>query len=1343
MKPKRHSVLGPISLIWAVVLLFAVAVAPSSLIAQIGRRPPPNTISTGTSGVSRTSAWPELEDLTYAVFGRRDGLTDGAIYSISRSQSGNLLLGTSDGGKHYTGRRWEGLPFPPNATELGVRFVLDAGPAGRYYVYDRWASLEKGRQWISHTQLPADQAPIYSAVLLAQGSSDTTLVVGASGGVFALGKDGQFHRMQLPENAIGRDAMVAKRETRDGTELWIGARGEGVFRLLNGKWTVWGKNNGPTNLAVEQVVPTPEGDSVTVAVATEGGVFLLVRDKWKAVGPKVPVSRVLRVRVRDTIETWLGTATGHIYRSRNGHQWNPLAPIPRTVGSRVQMIEAIDVASNTPMLFIGFRSGVLLRMTFGPAGRVVLPPALLEHSVTAVSTLFHKDSLWFWAMDYGAFRLPDFASVLSLKIPVVSGDPRAIVFVDTFPNQSRLLAAYDWRLFEQQGSSWKELVNAGERQAIHSVLRGPTPVGKPSTLVITQAGAWYEDNPSHFTKWTGFPSSSRAAAIDSLSGPSALTLVMSDGRVLRSDGGDWTEIKTETPAPSVIVRIGMAVRVAFTRLESGECVMLVGGTSGVGLLRTCGGKPEWQLLEPTSILGLLGPDVTDLRILSNHEAVIGSARGATLVRLGHTFADTLEVIDSFTDQDGLPHPYVTAIGPMDGEKRLWVGTPLGVGFIRLDEQSRRTNQPDIALVLVTDASGNQVHAGSRINNANARLQIDAFTTTYHRDEETMYRFELDGTPIATPGWTTHSTATLPVLPPGKHTLRIRAADYRGLEAKSRDISFFVLPPVWRSPIALLSYAAIFLIVIATFDRVRNRNALLRAQEAEANEKRISSSELRFRRLFEEGINPQLLVSDGMILQVNKAACALLEVNASDLMGRPLAMVLPTFHADAPSLAPGPHSDNELQVTGEYEIMSSQQVMIPVEVSHTRIPLDSSILDHFEMRDLRERNRLESERQRLENQLRDAQRLESVGTLAGGVAHDFNNLLTVIHSNAEVAASELAPASEAGQALQQLLKASERARLVVRQILTFSRKTEQHRESIRIQALLEETHSLLRSTIPSTIQLIISNHAHDAVVMGDATQLQQLLLNLCSNAEYAMRGTKSGTLTVEASWSESSSTKPDQSFVLLSVTDTGTGIPEGIQARMFEPFFTTKPVGEGTGLGLSVLHGIVNSHGGTISVTSALGLGSSFRVRLPAIHGADLADNKAESDQQSADHTKVRVLLVDDEEAVLTAIRRLLERAGFDVATAYNGAEALLALQTEIPFDVILTDQTMPVMTGTELAEHLRASGISTPIIIASGFGSVIDGARISHLADVQRIDKPFSSRDLTELLRRTAKLHLA
>jgi two-component system, cell cycle sensor histidine kinase and response regulator CckA len=569
-------------------------------------------------------------------------------------------------------------------------------------------------------------------------------------------------------------------------------------------------------------------------------------------------------------------------------------------------------------------------------------------------------------------------------------------------------------------------------------------------------------------------------------------------------------------------------------------------------------------------------------------------------------------------------------------------------------------------------------------------------------------------------WIERNTIRVASLTPGQHVVSVQVHDFDGRRSTVATRTFTVLLPWWRRPsfllLALLGTGA----VAIAWERARLAATRERAQILEENEQRLAESELRFRRLFEGGTAPQLLLTDGRVRQANAALGTLQGVDPDTLIG-----------VEGESLFPGLASHLQaatVSAVWEGTLIHADARRIPVELHRTRIVLPDLVIEHLEVRDLREQQRLEREREALEMQLRDTQRLESVGTLAGGVAHDFNNLLTVIHTNAEMVASDVSSESDSGQALQQLLLASTRAREVVRQILTFSRRATPRQVPVLVRTLLQETESLLRATVPTTVQLRIDNTATDAVVHGDETQLQQVLLNLGSNAEHAMRATLGGTLRISAEWIDDAE-RPLQ----LSVQDNGVGIPDDVRSRMFEPFFTTKAVGEGTGLGLSVLYGIVQGHGGTVHVHSHVGEGTRVDIRLPASR-ATVASSAVAIPVHLSAGEPVQLLVVDDEEAVRTSVARVLTRRGFMVDTATNGAEALARVGAQHGFALIITDQTMPVMTGWEFVSRLRSAGNDVPVIIASGYGLSTEQSTLEQMPKLWRIDKPFSSDELVGLV---------
>ncbi len=340
-----------------------------------------------------------------------------------------------------------------------------------------------------------------------------------------------------------------------------------------------------------------------------------------------------------------------------------------------------------------------------------------------------------------------------------------------------------------------------------------------------------------------------------------------------------------------------------------------------------------------------------------------------------------------------------------------------------------------------------------------------------------------------------------------------------------------------------------------------------------------------------------------------------------------------------------------------------------------------------------------EREQIEAQLRQAQKMEALGTLSGGIAHDFNNILAAIIGFSELLEGNTPKGSRDARHLGRIMEAGIRGRELVRQMLTFSRKTEQEKKPLVVSSIVKETVKLLRATTPSMISIRV-NAISEASILGDPTQIQQVLMNLCTNAAYAMRET-GGSLDIELSDYSASLSNGDPHgiapgrYVKLIVRDTGTGISSDVMDKIFDPFFTTKKVGEGTGLGLAVVHGIVKQHDGYITVESEPGRGSTFTVYLPRIAGAHEADALHDDEIPTGSE---RILFVDDEEALIEMGEDILAELGYEITSRMNGREAL-ALFTADPsrFDLIITDQTMPEMTGIELAKEILAtSGPACP-----------------------------------------------
>jgi PAS domain S-box-containing protein len=377
--------------------------------------------------------------------------------------------------------------------------------------------------------------------------------------------------------------------------------------------------------------------------------------------------------------------------------------------------------------------------------------------------------------------------------------------------------------------------------------------------------------------------------------------------------------------------------------------------------------------------------------------------------------------------------------------------------------------------------------------------------------------------------------------------------------------------------------------------------------------------------------------------------------------------------------------------------------------------------------------------KLQENIRQGQKMEALGTLAGGIAHDFNNILMPILVNTEMALLKESEGSPSAKRLQLVLEAANRGKDLVKQIIAFSRRKDQEKDHIRIGPILKEGLMFLRASIPMNVEIVSEIEAASDVVLGDPTRIHQVLMNLCSNAAYAMRE-KGGVLTVRLSEvevgpvlaAEYPDLKPGP-YLRLAVSDTGYGMTPEIQRKAFDPFFTTKAPGEGAGMGLPVVHGIVKDLGGAIAVESEVGKGSTFTVFLPWIQGGP--DSAARAPEAPPAGTE-RILFIDDEEIHVLSVPPILEHLGYRVV-GRNDPQAALAMFREDPdaFDVVITDQMMPFMTGEALAVEMRRIRPDIAIILCTGFSETINEERAKAVGVGAFLMKPFSVKEIAETIR--------
>jgi len=480
---------------------------------------------------------------------------------------------------------------------------------------------------------------------------------------------------------------------------------------------------------------------------------------------------------------------------------------------------------------------------------------------------------------------------------------------------------------------------------------------------------------------------------------------------------------------------------------------------------------------------------------------------------------------------------------------------------------------------------------------------------------------------------------------------------------------------------------------------------------------LQATEARYRHLLETATDGIVMFdADGRIEYANQSLASTFGWRADELIGANIAVLQPAELRAA-------------HVAGLNRFLQSGRRTVDWRARETRglhhdghefaieLAFSHMVMDGHDtfvgfVRNIEARKRSEAEHRAVLQHLRQSQKMESLGTLAGGIAHDFNNIVGAMLGNLALAREDLAPAHPARQSIEQVSKAALRARNLVGQILTFSRQRTPELLAQPLQPVVDETLELLRSTLPAAAELVLE-HRDDALwVRADANQIGQVLMNLCTNAWQASRQPSSvirvGVARVQVAPGQ---TPPAEALqpgphAHLWVADAGTGMDAATLERIFEPFFTTKPVGQGTGLGMSVVHGIVSAHHGTIRVDTQMGQGTSVHVYLPAAAPAPLETPPPVAVLNTAAGQGQHILYVDDDELMMVMVQSLLQRSGFRATTAPDAEAALrLLAQPGADIDAVLTDFNMPGLSGLQLAQRIHELRPGLPIAIISGDGS--------------------------------------
>jgi PAS domain S-box-containing protein len=581
------------------------------------------------------------------------------------------------------------------------------------------------------------------------------------------------------------------------------------------------------------------------------------------------------------------------------------------------------------------------------------------------------------------------------------------------------------------------------------------------------------------------------------------------------------------------------------------------------------------------------------------------------------------------------------------------------------------------------------------------------------------------------------------LPPGSYRFRIKARNALGIwsdEAVSPKIT--ILNPFYRTwwffLLAVISIGAVFYGMFRYLSQ--KRHASLLEKQVEERTHQLQAVEQRYRSLFKESKDVVFITTpEGKIIDVNPAGLELFGYSSKEEASNANS-VLEIYNKAADRAA----FREEIEKKGyvqDYEITfkNREKKLITTLVTASVVRDKQGKITAYRgiVKDI-------TQLKKLEERLSQAQKMEAIGTLAGGIAHDFNNILAVIMGKAELMRDDLSAGNKVRKEAETIVNVVERGAELVKQILTFSRQSKSVRKPIKPGNIIKDSLSLLRSILPSTIEIRQDIRDTSTRLLADDAQIRQIVMNFGTNAAHAMRE-QGGVLKVNLqvifldarACKKYDDIKPG-SYLELTVSDTGHGMDPEVMKRIFEPYFTTKKTGEGTGMGLAVTHGIVKSYGGDISVHSEIGKGTTFQVLLPCLRDTETQQLEAETQlKEEIPGGTESILLVDDEAELTAAVKKMLEKLGYHVVGKSSSKEALsLFKKAPLQFDIIISDLTMPHMTGIQLAREVKRVRIDIPIVLLSGYSLDMTVEQINAFGVSDFISKPINRNKLARVVRR-------
>ena len=539
-------------------------------------------------------------------------------------------------------------------------------------------------------------------------------------------------------------------------------------------------------------------------------------------------------------------------------------------------------------------------------------------------------------------------------------------------------------------------------------------------------------------------------------------------------------------------------------------------------------------------------------------------------------------------------------------------------------------------------------------------------------------------------------------------------------------------------VLLFSLGVIFVVLF------RNHRLKKETQERIATEKALRESEEKLRNILENSTNMYYAhTPDHEITYISPWCRQILQCEPEEAIKR-----WTEFTTDNPINLKGIEYTEKAIKTGqrqppyELELKGNKGRKVIVEIrEHPIVKNGRTVTIIGSATDITKHKKAEKDREALQRQLIQASKMESIGTLAGGISHDFNNILGIILGNAQLAMLDLPDNNPARSRMNEIQTACLRAKDVVLQLLSFSRQTEQGKQPLNPAKLVTDTVQLLRASIPSSVEILCQNDEPIQTINANLTQIQQVIINLCNNATQAMEP-GGGTLTICLKMADTHDLNMPElkefsatEAIRLTIKDTGTGIDPAIQDRIFDPYFTTKEIGKGSGMGLAIVHGIIHNHGGVISVKSEMGCGAMFTVLLPTSPMSPAAEVSTETGPVPGGTESI--LLVDDEKGLTDTLGGMLMNLGYTVKTDQDPEKTLTTFRASPSrFDLIITDMTMPYISGLELCTAIKKIRPDIPVIVCTGHSSQLNADFLERIDIAAVVMKPVTNREIAQTIRR-------